>query len=121
MRFLLTIFISAIAFQANATDFWTNTEDGFGADFPNPPVKFEAQSGYAYQATMKFDNGVALLAITVVPVSSEITHGRHKEYLEGANAGFIKSMEGNPSHAKVEWVKYGENRKRLNYAFDFLL
>jgi len=118
----LILLIGTLIFTDGVKGFWINAEDGFGADFPNPPTRIEAAmslvSGYAYQSTKSFDKGGALFAITVASLPFNITKEMQTEFIEASNAGFIEFMGQNPSIAKVEWENFGNNRKRLRYAFD---
>lgn len=124
MKKYLLLFFCVISSHVLAAGMWSNTEDGFGANFPVAPTRVGAATtqgaGYAYQSSQSFDNGGALFAITVVPVSSEIFKNKSKDFLEASNAAFVQSMGQKLSQAKVKWLKFGGNKKRLNYEFDFL-
>jgi len=121
---MLSLFFSVISFQVLAADIWSNLAEGFGAKFPQIPEKISAVtstgSGYAYQSSKKISNGGALYAITVAPILPNIPKVNVTEFLETSNDAFVISMGQNPSNAKVKWVKFGDNRKRLNYEFDFV-
>ncbi|OYY73560.1 MAG: hypothetical protein B7Y40_08930 [Gammaproteobacteria bacterium 28-57-27] len=120
---LLGSLLFAISNISAASGLWVSVEDGFGANFPDKPTKIGAptskHAGYAYQLSQKFNNGGALLAITVVPLEAEITKYRAGEFLEASNAKFIESMGGQVNQAKTEWENFGDGRRKLSYEFWF--
>ncbi len=122
--FMLSLFFAVLSFQVLAAGLWSNSADGFGAKFPQTPERVGAAtstgSGYAYQSSKSFSNGGALYAITVVPIPPNIAKEKPTEFLEASNAAFVKSMGQNPSSAKVKWARFVDDRKRLNYEFEFV-
>lgn len=107
-----------------AEELWSNLSEGFAAKFPLPPEKINVPTqmgvGYAYQSFSKFPDGGALYSITVIPVDPNILKTKSVEFIETSNIGFIKSMGQDFRKAKTKWTKFGNDRIRLNYEFDFI-
>jgi hypothetical protein len=122
-NFLISMCCILVSFQVLSRGLWNNSDEGFAANFPTAPTRVNAASsqvtGYAYQSAQNFDNGGVLYAITVVPITLKIAKEKSTEFLVESNATFVKSMGQSPSEAKVKWAKFGDDRKRLNYEFDF--
>lgn len=121
---LFAVVFLIISCESVAASVWNNTYDGFGASFPDEPVRtgtvMSHGRGYSYQSSKRFSKGAALYAITVVEVSPAIARTKPIEFLKAVHAEFVRTMGSELGNSITKQSRFGDGRKRLNYEIDFV-